>query len=182
MAAIALQHREEILQSLASGKRLSHSAEQYRVTPQAISRALKDDPDYQAALETGHAVRLDAAEEMIEGAALPVDVARAGTLWRAVSWRASVEASHRWGAKQQLTVEHVLRVEQRLERDLSALLGRVVEGDLVAQEPVITHQEGAMGSMPNPEALPSSNTSAERRAAHLDHLAALVHDDEQHEP
>ena len=185
MAAIALQHRDKIIESIAAGKRLTSLSAELGITPQAISKVLVNDPEYQGALETGHAARIDKAEAEIESACEQVDVARAGALWRAVSWRASVEAPHRWGAKQQMTVEHVLRVEQRLERDLSALLGRVIEGETVAQEPQITHQEGAtdsMGSMSNPSALPDSNTSAKRRSSHLDHLAALVHEDEQHEP
>lgn len=105
VTAVALQHRDTILQSIAAGKRLSDLSIDLGVTPQAISKVLVNDPEYQAAIECGHALRLDQAEQAIEAAAEQVDVARAGASWRAVSWRAERECAHRWGAKQE--VRHV---------------------------------------------------------------------------
>ena len=186
MASIALQHREKIIESISQGQRLTDIAHALGYKDHsAIVHRLKDDPEYLVAREVGAEARLEARESDLEAASSSVTVARADRLLGHARWRCEREFPARWGAKQQMTVEHVLRVEQRLERDLSQLLGRVVEGETVAQEPQITHQEGAtdsMGSMSNPSALPDSNTSAKRRSSHLDHLAALVHEDEQHEP
>ena len=104
MTAVAILHREEIIDALASGKRLSDLTADLGISsPNSISKALKDDPDYIAAIEQGHACKLDRAERQIEEAKEQVDVSRARAVWDAYRWRAGVEASHRWGAKQEIT-------------------------------------------------------------------------------
>ena len=98
--AIAIVHRDTILARLAEGQRLSDIAPELGLaSPNSISKVLKDDPEYAAAIESGHAVKLDRAERMIEDAQDQVDVSRARALHSAYAWRAGVEASHRWGAK-----------------------------------------------------------------------------------
>ena len=105
MTAVAILHREEILHGLASGKRLSDLTAQLGVSPQAISKVLSNDPEYAAAIEQGHAVKLDRAEAQLEQAREQVDVSRARAVWDAYRWRAGVEASYRWGQKSE--VKHI---------------------------------------------------------------------------
>jgi hypothetical protein len=106
MAALALQHREEIIAELALGKRLSDICQVYDITPAAISKVLNTDPEYIAAIEEGHRAKLDKAETMIEEAYEQVNVARARAYWSAVSWRAEREAAHRWGQRTTLDLNH----------------------------------------------------------------------------
>lgn len=178
--ALATLDDNAAIAEIASGTLSKEIAARYGVTPRGLRKRLAQHPDYAEAIKEQAASLVEQATEYAFAAGnADVPIARV-RLDAAHKWAAARDPAQ-WGAKQQMTVEHVLRVEQRLERDLSALLGRVVEGETIAQEQRITHQEGATDSiscMSNPEALPSSNTSAERRAAHLDHLAALVPDDE----
>lgn len=125
MTALAIQKKAEILAGIAEGKRLSEL--NLGITRQSISQALHDDPEYQAALEAGHAARLDRAEKMIEGAAEQTDVARARALWSAVSWRAEREAARLWGAKQQVTHTHTHTADGALADAAADLLCAVRE-------------------------------------------------------
>ena len=95
MTAIALLHKDKILRHLEQGGKLDDL--NLGISRQAISKALKDDPDYQAAIIEYHASRLDTAEQAILDAADNVDVARARALHQAYSWRASVEQRRIWG-------------------------------------------------------------------------------------
>lgn len=134
MTSIALQHRDKIIESIAAGKILREIAAEFDITKQAISLALVNDPDYQAAIATRWQSKLDDGLQAIEDAVGDLDAVRAReAVLRRVEWRAEREVPHRWASRQQVTHEHVLRVEQRLERDLSALLGRVIEHETVAQ-------------------------------------------------
>ena len=129
MTAIAIQHRDEIIALVASGKRLSDISAELglNVSPQAISHALKDDPDYQGAAESYHSCRLDAAERGIDAAADSVDVARARAAWSSVAWRAEREFPHRWGQRTQVT-----HVDGDLAARIEAARGRLIEGECCA--------------------------------------------------
>lgn len=121
---IALQNREAILQSLASGKRLTDIAPLYGVIPNAISKVLKDDPEYRHALETSFDVRLDKAEDAILEAREHVDVSRARAYHDAIKWRAGVE-SDKHKQKQQLEVTGTINVDQVLKFDAAKLLENI---------------------------------------------------------
>lgn len=139
MTAVALQHREAILQSIANGKRLTDLSEQLHVSPQAISKVLVKDPEYQAAIELGHAIRLDNAERAIEAASDQVEVARASASWRSIAWRAEKEVPSRWGNRMNIAMEVSVKVEERLSASAGELLGRIVDGDVVQERHGAVH-------------------------------------------
>lgn len=97
MTAIALLHRDTIIERLQHGERVSSIAASLGVTGPAITQQLSNDPDYKAAREAGMELMLDQAEEAIDSANDQLSLARARDSWRAKSWRASVEHAHRWG-------------------------------------------------------------------------------------
>lgn len=103
MTAIALLHKDKVIDALSKGQTLDSL--NLGVSRQAISRALKDCPEYQDALIEYHAARLDKAEALIEEALDNVDVARARALHSAYSWRAEREQSRIWGNQQQSNVQ-----------------------------------------------------------------------------
>lgn len=127
MTAIAIQRRDEIIQNLASGLRLSEIAPIIGVCTNALSKALKSDPDYRAAIETGFHVRLDKAEQDIEAARAMVDVTRAGTKFKALAWRAEREFPETWGQKSQVTV-NMVDLGDRLRRARE----RIIDGECSA--------------------------------------------------
>ena len=111
MTAVAILNRDHIIQSLATGARLSDIAPALNVGPTAISNALKSDPEYRAAIEVGFHHRLDKAEDEIENAADSVDVARARARFQSVAWRAEREFSQTWGRQDQLIVTGKVEID-----------------------------------------------------------------------
>ena len=114
----AIQHRESIIEQLSKGLRLSDIAPALNVSTNAISKVLKSDPEYRAAIEAGFHVRLDQAEDAIEEAEDNVDVARARARFQSVAWRAEREFSETWGAKSE--VKHTGGVGVTIEHELGA--------------------------------------------------------------
>ncbi len=125
MTAVAIIHRDRIIQELAKGQRLSDIAPSLGVSTNALSKVLKTDPEYRNAIEAGFHVRLDIAERSIEEAVDQVDVARARTRFQSVAWRAEREFPATWGAKQQVTVNQGVTVDEALDGMASALLDRM---------------------------------------------------------
>ena len=162
MAALALIHKPEILAQIAQGKRLTDIAHALGYKDHsAIVHRLRDDPAYLQAREIGAEARLDQREADLETASDSVTIARARELMSQARWRCEREFPHRWGAKQSVDVQVSVRVEERLERDLGSLLGRVID---VAPEQQNTHQISALegtGVMSNDALSPDSNTIAE---------------------
>lgn len=95
MTSIVIRNRDKIIDHVSKGGRLDDLG--LPVTHQAISKALKDDPEYQDAKLDYHRSRLDKAEMMIEIADDQVAVARARALHQAYSWRASKEQRDIYG-------------------------------------------------------------------------------------
>ena len=89
MTALAIIHKQSIIEQIRAGTRLSKIAESLSIDKSAISKQLSDDPDYQEAYKDYHDARIDNAEEMILAAEDQVNIARARTYWTAVSWRAA---------------------------------------------------------------------------------------------
>ena len=102
----ALEKKAEIIEGLASGKRLSDL--NLGISPQAISKSLKADPEYRQAIETGLEVRLDASERAIEESADQVAVARARARFQSVSWRAEREFPERWGGVREAQLPQIV--------------------------------------------------------------------------
>ena len=100
MPAAAILHRDEIINRVASGEYLASSAQSLGLAGkgQAISNVLAEDPDYQAARETGLEAKMAARESELE-LAEPATVPRARELLSHQRWRCEREAPHRWGQK-----------------------------------------------------------------------------------
>ena len=104
MPAVAVIHRELVLERVASGAMLKSIAVELNVTPGAISNALCRDPEYIAAREIGAEVRLEEQYEAIVSASEQTAISRAREGFRAAAWFAEREFPHRWGQHTQVTV------------------------------------------------------------------------------
>ena len=129
MTAIALQPgiREYIIQAVSEGAHLSSIAASLGLAGkgQAISNALADDPDYQAARVSGLAERMDLRERELEQSD-PTNVPRARELLSHARWRAEREAPRVWGAKQtEITINTGVSMDQALGQSAMALLDRM---------------------------------------------------------
>ncbi len=121
---------DAIIARIASGELMSTIARELGVTPQALSARLQQrNQDYLAARESMHEARLDQAETWCEGSADALELARARDVWRARSWRASVEVPARWGDKRYLSVD--ITVDDLGEK-LRRAKERTIEGECVA--------------------------------------------------
>lgn len=121
MTALAILHKDRILKHLAQGGRLDDL--KLGISRQAISKALSDDPDYQAAMIEYHASRLDTAEQAILDATDQVDVARARALHSAYAWRAEREQRRIWGQRDESSTGGVTIVINTQDSS-----GRVIDG------------------------------------------------------
>jgi len=121
MTSLAILHKEEILNRVSQGERLSSIAISLGISKQAISSQLTNDPDYQAAYQSFHDARLDNAEGLLESAVDQIDVARARELWKAYSWRAE-RLDRRYAAKQEASGQSITIVIAPTDSD-----GRIIE-------------------------------------------------------
>jgi hypothetical protein len=101
--AVAIKHKDEILQRVAEGDRLSDIAEKYGVTAMAISKQLTNDPEYQAVREIAALKRIEKWEKELEAInpeSSAVMMQRADRMLAHSRWRA--EKEHRqYAAKQE---------------------------------------------------------------------------------
>ena len=113
VTAIAILHREEILNRVAAGEYLASISQSLNLAGkgQAISNALANDPEYQVAREFGLEAKLAEREKIVEDCADPRDVPRARELLSHARWRAEREAPHRWGQKSELKVDATISVQ-----------------------------------------------------------------------
>ena len=123
MTALAILRKAEIIEHLARGGKLDDL--HLGISRQAISKALKDDTDYQDAMVEYHAARLDNAEQAILDAAEQVDVARARALHSAYAWRASRECRAIYGDRQDVAIDASITVVLAA----SDSQGRIIEGE-----------------------------------------------------
>ena len=103
MAALAIVHREEIIEKLSQGKFLKNVAAELNTTPSVISDVLHSDPVYKKARKIGAEVRLSEQYQAIESAPDMLSVARAREGFRAAAWFAEREFPETWGQKQEIT-------------------------------------------------------------------------------
>jgi len=109
MTALALLHREEVIEQVRAGKRLIDIAKGLGLTSHAaISLVLSKDPEYQLAREIGAESRLEQRETELEASQDPLTLARARELLSHARWRAEREFPHRWGQKQEVTVKETI--------------------------------------------------------------------------
>lgn len=144
MAAIALTHREEILERLSKGEYMKDIAISLGVTKQAISQVLHSDSEYMQAREEGMAERLDKAHTLLaeitenedikkEDAKEWLDLARVREIGlRRLEWRAEREFPNRWGQqKQAITIINGVSITDALESEAGALLDHIADTDSV---------------------------------------------------
>lgn len=102
MPAVAIVHRDKIIERLSKGDRLIDIARDLGVTTHAaISKHLANDPDYQEARAASVEARMDIRETDLENAEDSVTVARARELLSHARWRAEREFPGKWGQKNQ---------------------------------------------------------------------------------
>ena len=167
MIATALLHREQIIAGIASGKRISDLG--LSVSRQAISKVLKNDPEYREAIEIGLDARLDLAEQRLEATSDSVDVARAKALWQSTAWRAERECPHRWGVRQpdagvaiQIVLGNVRGDDSQREKEVIADVQHVTNS-------VMRHNADS-------EYHDATSHSTDARTQHLNALASLTTD------
>lgn len=159
MTAIAIQYRDDILADLRQGSLLGQVAKRYKVTKQALSLALANDPEYQAALKDQAASLVDQAMQATWDAREKLDIARARGMVDAAFRYAESRDFGTWGKRTHVTVEHVGDLAERLRRARE----RVIEGTAVAVAPQLPAQSGdgtgtvVMSNASNPAPLPASN-------------------------
>ena len=143
--AVAVLHRDSVIERVAKGDRLIDIAKSYGLTTHAaISKQLASDPDYQAARLTGLEARMETREEELEGAGDKVTVARARELLSHARWRAEREAPAIWGQRSHVTVETVGDLGERLRRADDRRKGRTINAEdaqIVASAPLAKPSE-----------------------------------------
>lgn len=165
--AVALQHREEIIQGLSKGQRLTDIVQALQIPTDrfAISKALRSDPQYREAIEAGFEARLDTSEAELENID-PSNVARARARFQAVAWRAERECRERWGAQPvagngnfsiQVVNYNVVIAPQAVEHVTPSVIDHNASSRTVTESVTV-------------DVAPSQ----QRRAEHLDALARLT--------
>lgn len=145
--AIAIIHRDEIIEQVSHGRMLRSIAKSLGIAAPSISKQLSDDPEYRQAREIGAELRLELAylrmDECAEGEVVEEDgeririetkgnLARAReAAFKAAAWFAEREFPARWGSKQQVSVTTL---------DLNAVLAAMSEGESVVGNVVTSPQ------------------------------------------
>ena len=83
---IAIQRKAEVLEMLASGHLVRDIAEHLGCVRESISRALANDPEYQAAMAESFTARLEQRESELESAEDHVSLTRADRLLNHQRW------------------------------------------------------------------------------------------------
>ena len=104
--AIAVIHKDAILEEVRKGRVLHEIAEQYGVCKQALHRHIKDLPEYQEAKIQQAASMIEEAKKETWVAREPVDIARAREITRFAFRYAESVDPERWGQKREITVTH----------------------------------------------------------------------------
>lgn len=107
LTALAVQHRESIIAQVSKGVRLDDiiASLNLNITKGAITHAIGDDPEYQAARLDGLASRLDNRETELEGAQDQLNLARARELLSHARWRCETEGRSIWGKQSAINVQ-----------------------------------------------------------------------------
>jgi hypothetical protein len=134
MTALALVHKEQILQQVAVGMKLVDIAKQWNISQPAISKVLANDPDFKSARLSGALARIEYWEQQIEAIdpeTNQVMLGRAREMLSHARWRAEREFPEQWGGKQVIEV-HSVNVEQALDGLAASLLDKM---RVVSDEP-----------------------------------------------
>ena len=134
MTAVAIQHRDEILKEISDGKLLRQIATQYGITKVAISQALGNDPDYQAALRSQADALIDEAMSETWEARDKVNIARARGMRDGAFRYAESIHSEKWSPKQEIkqTVTHRYEIDVS---DVARRIASLMQADAAPQLP-----------------------------------------------
>lgn len=141
MTAIALQHRDQILEKIAEGALLQSVADELGIVPSQISRHFAKDPHYLQAREIGAGLRLERSYSRIEELA-DLGVNEEGEIvgltqeqgnlarvresaLRAAQWFAEREFPDRWGGKPTIVINQGVSVDGLLEDLTAGLVDRM---------------------------------------------------------
>lgn len=138
MPAIAILHRDTILQRLAAGEYQQAIASDLGVSPQAISNQLASDPDYQAAISASLDARLDQREIELEQATDGLGVARARELLSHARWRAERLNPARYGQRPTTAVQINMGAQGMSDDDLRRIAAPLLRAD--PQPPHLTDE------------------------------------------
>lgn len=126
MTAIAILHRERIIEEVAKGRYLSEIARDLGLKGkgQSISDYLAHDPEYKEARVFGLEAKLVQRESDVE-AAHKDDVPRARELLSHARWRAEREAREIWGKGPDVVINTGLTIDQALGDNALTLLDKM---------------------------------------------------------
>jgi len=140
------------IERIANGEILKVIAADYNIDKRRLSEQLRQHPEYRIAKIVRNETNLDDAQAEIKIAIEQSDIARARSLWSAATWRAERECPEEWGQHQTVTVDHRITVEQAIAGDAQALLGRVIEGQIVDNQGADV-TDGALSVLCQPDSL-----------------------------
>lgn len=131
MAAIAVIHKEEILERISKGEKIADIAKDFGISQPAISKALLDDPEWIEARKAGALSRIERWEKEIEeiGAdSNSVMLGRAREMLSHARWRAEREFPQTWGQqKQTINIINGITLTEALAGEASQLLDQIAD-------------------------------------------------------
>jgi hypothetical protein len=134
--AIAIVHKQEILEQIAKGKLLKEVAAMFGVSKQAIWEPLKDDPDYRQAITLQCAALIEEAKQLTWAAREGLDIARAREISKWAFRYAESMDKGTWG-------QHGNSININANGPVSIA---VVSYDAVQEVPAIEHDPGSEDS------------------------------------
>ena len=135
--AVAVIHREEILERIRAGEILREIAPDFGVTKQALHKVLIDDPEYQVAKRIQAASMIEQAKVETWAAREQVDIARAREVSRfAFRYAESVDPGS-WAPRSHVTVETVGDLGDRLRRAEDRRKGRTIDAQPVSDAQIV---------------------------------------------
>jgi len=131
MTAIAVIHKDAILDRVAAGDKITDIAKSYGVTQQAISKQLLSDPEWREARMSGALARIEYWEKEIEAinaGSSQVELGRAKELLAHHRWKAEREFPTQWGgAKVNINVVGKIEMSEALNSEASELLEHIMK-------------------------------------------------------
>ena len=133
MTAIAVTHRDTILERISRGDKIADIAKDYGVSQPAISKALLDDPEWMEARKSGALSRIERWEKEIESIGPDTNqvmLGRAKEMLSHARWRAEREFPSHWGQqKQTINIINGITLSDALAGEAGELLEHISDTD-----------------------------------------------------
>ena len=156
MTAVAIIHREEILEQVRAGYILREIAPQYGVSPQAIHKQLRNDPEYRAALPVQANSMIEESKEATWGAREQIDIARAREMSRFAFRYAEAVDPGTWAPHSHVTVKHTSDLGERLRRAKERVIGNGGTSGGISDS--VSEESEAKSLVYDPDSIPASGT------------------------